>query len=157
MFTNTIKLHRRNLQQLFFLYCCALFYVVFLTPNRYAGDSYPLNIVPFLNTIKAFYGQGNEHFWAYYIGYWGNIFGNILLFMPFGFLLKSLHLNQRGLRIVLCAMLVSMCIECTQWFLQIGVCDIDDVILNTTGAAAGIFLFQKLKHKWRALLAADGN
>ena len=95
--------------------------------------------------FRRFYEQGNQHFWDYYIGYWGNIFGNVILFLPFGFLIKILNPQKRALTLVLYGFLVSTCIEVLQLLLQIGVCDIDDVILNVTGAGLGIFIYNKVK------------
>lgn len=137
----TIDVKRRNIWQLLILYSCLLFYAVFLTPNRYdGGTSTHINIIPLLKTAKRFFERGDEHFWPYYIEYWGNIFGNILLFIPFGFLLKCLYPQQSSVRLCAYGCLLSICIELIQFSLQIGVCDIDDVILNVIGTAAGIYL-----------------
>ena len=135
---------KKNAWLLFIMYSCTLFYVVFLTPNRYKGGTAAQpNLVPVVETVKQFYEQGNQHFWAYYIGYWGNIFGNIILFIPFGFLLHYLLPAKPRKTILLYGLFTSIGIELTQLFLQIGVCDIDDVILNVMGTATGIFLFTK--------------
>ena len=131
------------------MYGCALFYAVFLTPNRYRGDeSARINLLPLLRTVKLFHIQGNEHFWPYYIGYWGNIFGNIILFAPFGFLFKGLYARKSSLSICAYGCLLSVIIEGVQLILRIGVCDIDDIILNVLGVAAGLKLYRIIK-KWR--------
>lgn len=121
-----------------------VFYVVFLTPNRYNGDKHILNLEPVLKNIRRMHEQGNEHFWPFYIEYWGNIFGNIALFAPFGFLLCWLYPKLHRLRIVFYGLALSILIESIQFILHIGVCDIDDVILNVSGAIIGTFLYRKL-------------
>lgn len=144
----SFNIQRKQAQLIFILYDCVLFYVVFLTSNRYRGDtSAHINLIPIVETIRLFYEQGNQHFWDYYIGYWGNIFGNILLFLPFGFLLKKLYPQKSLRRICLYGSLLSIIIECLQLILRIGVCDVDDVILNVTGVATGVLLYQVIKMK----------
>ncbi len=139
-----MRINKKIALQLFVSYCCTLFYIVFFTPNRYRNYAYDANVIPFVYTVRRFYEQGNQHFWAYYIGYWGNIFGNVILFLPFGFLIKTRNPQKRSLTLVLYGFLVSTGIEVLQLLLQIGVCDIDDVILNVAGAGAGIFIYNKM-------------
>ncbi len=142
-YRHSITITKRNIWRLCIIYGCAVFYTVFLTPNRYsANQGRVINVVPVVDTIKRFYGQGNQHFWDYYIGYWGNIFGNIVLFMPFGFLLSYLCSQKRWQRILLYRLFTSIGIELAQLVFCIGVCDIDDVILNVTGAATGIIIYK---------------
>lgn len=143
-----VKISRKNVWQLLVMYACALFYTVFLTPNRYRGREIEINLVPILTNIQRFYEQGNEYFWPYYIGYWGNIFGNIVLFAPFGFLVSLLYPEKPFRTIVLYGLLVSTGIETLQLILRIGVCDIDDVILNVTGVVTGIGAFRIIKKKY---------
>ena len=139
---------RKNVWQLFILYSCALLYTVFLTPNRYRGDaSLQLNLIPVVTTVERFYEQGNQYFWEYYIGYWGNIFGNIFLFIPFGFLLTYLYPKKCFIAVVSYGSLLSISIEIMQLVLRIGVCDIDDVLLNVTGVVTGVVLCRWINQK----------
>ena len=144
----SFKIRRKNVWQLFFLYSCALFYIVFLTPNRYRGDeSIRLNLVPLISTIQQFYGPVNNHFWDYYIVYWSNIFGNVILFIPFSFLLTILYTKKPFAVIIGYGLLLSIGIELTQLILRIGVCDIDDIIFNMTGTIAGICVYKIIRKK----------
>ena len=66
------------------------------------------------------------------------------MFMPYGFLYpfvmeKSIQKNCR--RTILSACILSVCIEIFQYISAFGHCDIDDVILNTVGAAFGYGLY----------------
>ena len=140
----TFRLQRRNVRQLFLMYACALLYVVFLTPNRYMGEIYTPNLLPFVGSALRIHKPAGEHFWAYYIEYWGNIFGNVILFVPFGFLLSLLYPRLRGFHVVLLGCCTSLCIELTQLLLMIGVCDVDDVLLNTIGALCGVWLWKMI-------------
>lgn len=76
-----------------------------------------------------------------------NLVGNIILFIPMGFLLPVLFTNMRRFGyVVLTGCLVSVSIESTQWlsrfFSIYRFVDIDDVLLNTLGTAAGYLLFR---------------
>lgn len=70
---------------------------------------------------------------------WINVFGNIALFVPWGFLVASLSRGGLWKRIGLAlvsGLLLSTSIEAAQYVLG-RVADIDDVILNGTGSLAG--------------------
>ncbi|GLW46637.1 VanZ family protein [Streptomyces sp. NBRC 14336] len=68
--------------------------------------------------------------------------GNLLLGVPFGVLAPMLAPQARGvLRVVLLTATVMLLVECAQGALVTGrAFDIDDVILNTTGALLGYAL-----------------
>ncbi|MYS22437.1 VanZ like family protein [Streptomyces sp. DvalAA-14] len=68
--------------------------------------------------------------------------GNVLLGVPFGILLPMLFPKARGLvRVLVLTALVMVMIEITQGAIVEGrAFDIDDVILNTTGALIGYVL-----------------
>ncbi|KRL91398.1 VanZ family protein [Lactobacillus kalixensis] len=75
-----------------------------------------------------------------------NCFGNILCFLPIGFLLPLVFSKkQTFLRVVGVGMLFSVIIETLQFFLETGVSDIDDVFFNTCGVTAGYLLFKAFK------------
>lgn len=75
-----------------------------------------------------------------------NCFGNILCFLPIGFLLPLVFSKkQTFLRVVGVGMLFSVIIETLQFFLETGVSDIDDVFFNTCGVVAGYLLFKAFK------------
>ncbi|MGL5315523.1 MAG: VanZ family protein [Peptostreptococcaceae bacterium] len=74
-----------------------------------------------------------------------NIFGNILMFVPIGFLLPLLWDKfQDFKKTVLLGFGISLLIEFTQLFL-VRATDIDDLILNTSGAILGYLVFISFK------------
>ncbi|MER5274867.1 VanZ family protein [Streptomyces sp. NPDC002809] len=83
--------------------------------------------------------------------------GNLVLGMPFGILLPVLVPRRlRMIRMVLLTVLVIVVVELVQGALVAGrAFDIDDVILNTTGALLGYLLLgRRLSHRYHVL--ADG-
>lgn len=97
-----------------------------------------LNLVPF-REIGRFITKRSE------IGVWGafsNLAGNILAFIPLGFLLPAAVMFMRkAYRTILAGLLISMAGEILQYVFAVGVCDIDDLILNTAGTAIGYAVF----------------
>ncbi|MET1250123.1 VanZ family protein [Sporolactobacillus sp. STCC-11] len=68
--------------------------------------------------------------------------GNILLFLPFGFFLTMKYPQFRWPHAIFMGALFSATIEWIQLFLPNRMTDIDDVILNTTGAVLGYMLYR---------------
>ena len=71
---------------------------------------------------------------------------NVLLFYPGGLLLAGLlpqngSYRRRMICAVICFGLFSLSIELCQHFLQLGTAEVDDVLHNTLGAAAGFAAF----------------
>jgi len=104
--------------------------------NRLMNRSY--NLIPFRTTME--YASPGVSRSAVVI----NLLGNIAVFIPYGLYLQTLRKTKRvgtGLLIVLGT---SVLIELIQFALGVGVCDIDDVILNGVGGLLGILLYQIL-------------
>jgi glycopeptide antibiotics resistance protein len=126
---------------LFLVYMGGLIYFLFFAENygrRAQGIGYRYNIVP-LREIRRFLENeavlGRK---AVFL----NIAGNVLGFVPFGAILPLLHRRYRSAGRVLCAsLLFSAGVEIAQLLLRRGICDVDDVILNTMGGFAGYLLF----------------
>lgn len=92
--------------------------------------------------------------------------GNIVLGLPFGMLLPVLVPRARGLiRVIAATALVMLLVELAQGFLVTGrAFDIDDVLLNTTGAVLGYLLIgrrlgravhPRRKHWWHRFTKRD--
>ena len=76
-----------------------------------------------------------------------NIYGNVLAFMPFGFLLPVISRKDRRFwSIFLLSVALTLTLETTQLILQVGCFDVDDMILNTAGGVLGYWIY-KLSHK----------
>ena len=65
------------------------------------------------------------------------IMQNILLFLPYGSLLKANGFK----RPILIAALTSLAVELIQYITALGLCELDDLINNTLGAALGVLVF----------------
>ncbi|MEU7279817.1 VanZ family protein [Streptomyces sp. NPDC045431] len=92
------------------------------------------------DSIRAYLGQPDLRDAAKQIG------GNVLLGVPFGLLLPVLFPRARGLvRVAVVTALVMLLVELVQGALITGrAFDIDDVLLNTTGALLGYLLLGRL-------------
>lgn len=78
-----------------------------------------------------------------------NLAGNVLIFLPMGFLPPLLWRRLRHLWTVIPLAAGASClIECLQLFLGRSV-DVDDLILNTMGGLLGYLLFCLLPRKWK--------
>lgn len=72
-----------------------------------------------------------------------NILGNVLAFFPFGFILPVITRRmQSGFLITLSGFGFSLLVELLQLVTKVGCFDVDDLLLNTLGAAAGYLLFR---------------
>jgi glycopeptide antibiotics resistance protein len=110
-----------------------------------------LNLIPLVTIFKYFKHigtayNGDVEFMIELIA--KNIGGNILLLMPLGFCAPILFHKCRSLKnIVLLGLVMSICIECIQFFeLLSGIVlwrsvDIDDVICNVIGAVLGYVIY----------------
>ncbi|GEB77156.1 VanZ family protein [Sporolactobacillus inulinus] len=75
-----------------------------------------------------------------------NIFGNVLLFLPLGFLMSTIIPSKRrfGWQILF-AFSISTLIEACQYFFAARIFDIDDILLNTAGSVLGFVIFLLLR------------
>ncbi len=92
------------------------------------------NLAPFQTILL--YANGYQHYnfdtWFF------NLFGNVLLFVPLGFLLPILFAKARRFWMaIIWTMLASLTIELTQLGTRLGSFDVDDVILNVLGGSIG--------------------
>ena len=72
-----------------------------------------------------------------------NLLGNVVCFVPFGFVLPVISRNQRKFwKILLLSFLTSLLVELIQLVSKVGSCDVDDMLLNTLGGIIGYVLFR---------------
>ena len=123
-----------------------------LSWNRTAFRDYidtSTNIVPF-HTVKLFingYKNGNVAFLVMH----ENIFGNFVAFMPLSFFLACLFKPfNKWYRVLITVTLSVMAVELLQLLLLTGASDIDDVILNVTGAMC-LYLVLRIKKVSRVI------
>ena len=71
-----------------------------------------------------------------------NLAGNVIGFLPFGFFLPILSRRLRnGAVVTALGFGLSLLVESIQLVFKVGCFDVDDLILNTLGAAIGYMLF----------------
>jgi len=93
------------------------------------------NLVPF-HTLAIYWRNLGSEFWM------RNLFGNLFLLLPLGLLGPiALPALDRWWRIALVALLYSVAIELIQLAVPDRSADIDDVIVNLTGAVLGYVIF----------------
>ena len=142
----------RLLRLLFILYLLVLFTVLFAR-NRYDPElpyweqvRMYLNLKPF-HTIRLYWRLLTDPIrpiltrLAIY-----NLAGNILLFVPMGFLLPLVCVRlQRLWKLLLFTAAATAAAEVVQVLLLAGSCDVDDLILNLAGTLMGYPLHKLLK------------
>jgi glycopeptide antibiotics resistance protein len=123
-------------------------YILFVVRTLFLNDringfylmGYDYNLIPF-KTIATYITRYNH----YNFNTWfNNLFGNIILFIPFGFsTLYFLRKLRYFKSFVLFILAVTVILEMSQMLLHVGSLDIDDVILNSIGGIIG-FVFYKM-------------
>ena len=132
---------------LFVLYVLLLIYFLFFSEGygRVAEvqQAYRYNLVPFVEIRR---------FWIYRkqlgtFAVFSNIFGNVISFLPFGFILPVIFRRMNsGFLICISGFLLSLTVEVIQLITKVGCFDVDDMILNTLGAVFGYVLFRICNH-----------
>ena len=94
-------------------------------------------------SVQALF-QSYRHAWYYWrSSEWMNIILNILLFVPFGFLLPFWHKRLDKIYIAVPAgFLLTLSVEVVQYLFRLGVFEWDDVFNNTIGAFLGFCAFR---------------
>ncbi|MFC4619307.1 VanZ family protein [Camelliibacillus cellulosilyticus] len=120
---------------LFFAYFLTLIYLTLFTYNYYVyGKSF--NLI-FFDSIKLMLASGD--LWLIV----RNIFGNVLLFLPFGFFVPIILRSARSFFICLfLSFIVSLFIESCQYEFAERIFDVDDILLNTLGGVLGWMVFK---------------
>ena len=123
--------HVKTLWAVFIVYIAALLRITvfrsgFDLKNAFSGGE--INPVPILDLAKTFLSDKRAFVYLF--------FGNIIWFVPFGFLLKKLTKITTA-KIIFFGFLLSLFIETMQFIFGVGVSEIDDLLLNTLGAATG--------------------
>ena len=129
---------------MFILYVLALIYFLFFSEEygraAMKERQYRYNLIPFVEIRR---------FWVYrkQLGLMAvvtNLFGNVIGFLPFGFILPVILDKMRS-------GWLSVTVEVIQLITKVGCFDVDDMILNTAGAALGYLLFFICDHLRRKI------
>ena len=122
----------RKIYRIFILpYTIFLLYLMFLGFGR---EQHEANIVRLLPLVSTIIFVQNTTSWESIII---NLFGNIIMFIPFGFLgwLNAKYFSFKKLIVDFLSALII--VEALQYFTRLGVFDIDDLVLNSLGVWIG--------------------
>lgn len=148
--------HKRQiiwlLRGVFLLYLLGLFYLMFLS-ERYGrvggGNPHDYNLQPFREIGRYLMYRNSLGAEAFFI----NIYGNILAFLPFGFLVPVVAWHRQNfLSVLLWSLAMTLSIEVIQLVSQVGSFDVDDMILNVTGGILGYVGYLLGHYIWRTMV-----
>lgn len=121
------QLHKELIYLISIVYILCLFHVVTFQDSNYGVS----NFVPFKEIFR--YSIGSDKFIK-------NVMGNIVLFVPYGFL-ASYFLDNKKLSVIsILTIIISLTIESVQYYIG-RVFDIDDIILNLLGGIIGFLIY----------------
>jgi len=123
------------------LYFSVLIYIFFFARRRRHTTYNELNLIPFKNIIPE--TESIHDFGS--LNYNSNLIGNILIFIPFSFILIEGFKLRKFSTVILTTFIASFTVELLQYIFKVGVADINDIILNTTGAGIGYFIYSIYK------------
>lgn len=140
---------KRLMEGIFIIYIIALFKIILFKeiPLINIFKSYrkmrSINLIPFKSIFEfttTISGQGDD------FNSIANVFGNLIVFIPFGYLVPSIFKRcSKIINVVIVTVGLSLLFEVCQYVLGIGSSDIDDIILNTLGGIIGYAIYYCLK------------
>ena len=111
-----------------------------IVPNMELGfDSVLINWIPFY-TVWDYFVQAIVNHNVYYLII--NLFGNVLLFVPFGLFPCLLWKRARFKGVLLLSFATSLAIELIQLVQPDRTTDIDDILLNVFGGIVGYWIYK---------------
>jgi len=137
-----ISVYNELLLLLIYIYSISVLYI---TVNPIIlfdfGSTYKkISLVPFKGIIDILNEQGLKITLI-------NVIGNFILFVPIGILMPIKYTTLTCRNIIVIALFSSTLIEILQYIFSDRVSDIDDIIINLSGAVIGYFLYKELKHR----------
>ena len=131
----------------FGIYCIVLLNLLLLNrPSLYTKDfteyaQNSVNLIPLQTLLELFRRNAEQSINADIV--FDNAVGNFLLFFPMGIYLPCMSQNARKLtRLLLTVFLLVLLIETLQLVFRVGSFDVDDILLNVAGAAAGFCVWR---------------
>jgi len=131
----------KKIYRIFILpYTIFLLYLMFLGFGREQHEANIVRLLPFVSTILF---VQNTTSWESIII---NLFGNIIMFIPFGFLgwLNAKYFSFKKLIVDFLSALII--VEALQYLTRLGVFDIDDLALNSLGVWIGFQMRKFIDH-----------
>lgn len=111
--------------------------MMFLGFGRHQTEDNIIRIKPIYSTVVMV-----EYlmFLQYWMDIYINVLGNIVLFIPFGFLGWVFPKLSNVKTLLIHFLSAIIIVESLQYFTRLGVFDIDDIILNSIGVLIGFYL-----------------
>ena len=139
----------------FVVYCAVMLWLLFFRSWGWDdGLSYTemlksnINLTPLLtikNYLYVVVNRSNNEVFTHCVI---NLVGNVVLFIPIGYLLPKIWQKQRNFFYFLFTCFISVfLVEITQLFTLLGSFDVDDVILNLGGMTLGFIIYHLSKKK----------
>lgn len=123
-------------------YTILLAYWMFFGFSRTPGDLFMYNLTPFSTIKKYFIYFDHFNLLTWLI----NIVGNIAVFVPFGILFPLYSTQYHSFFKFLFTFLIGITsLETLQLIFRVGSFDVDDIILNTSGAIIGFIFYSMFK------------
>lgn len=129
----TVQWKRELIRLLAVGYLAALAEIVALRGGT--GNTRELRWIPLRTTLATL----KDGLWPFVY----NFAGNVVWFVPLGMILSRKSPKQ----VLFAGAAVSLMLECTQWLLQTGVTDVDDVLINALGAYLGCIIMEKARQR----------
>ncbi len=134
---------------LFTLYVAVLLFILFA---RYK-DNFSLSLADFTNRLSTAVNLKPFHTIASYLKAFengnvsmavvrNNLLGNFLLFMPYPLFISALSKCKNTFWIMLVTILTVVSVEMIQIITGLGSLDVDDIILNVSGALIAYIIFK---------------
>ena len=127
-----IVLYKELLTLSFIIYILCLFQIVTFQDTVSWSTN---NFIPFKEMFR--YKIGSRLFLK-------NVLGNMIMFLPFGFFTTYFLNSEKPYMVGIISMLTSISIELVQMYIG-RVFDVDDIILNILGSAAGFYIYDFLR------------
>lgn len=132
------------------VYALVLIYALFLRSMGHDHSltyaeylKYRSNFIPFVSIYSLLTAPVIST--TYILIFLKNFIGNILLFIPWGFLLPLYFKGLKNFKkFILTTLIAVLLIESIQLFTMLGSFDIEDILLNTVGACVGFGFCKKL-------------
>lgn len=145
MIKNTTKRQKLG-WVLFILYLCLLAYFMFFSESFGRTDTsrgYQYNLVPLKEISRYFVHYRTIGPMLFLI----NIVGNVAAFLPFGFFLPIIsRRSKKWYNTYMLGFGFSLMLETLQLIFMVGSFDVDDMILNTLGAALGYVTYRMVQY-----------
>lgn len=120
--------YKEFMNLIFLIYALLLFN---LLTNSELNNNSGYNLIPFTEILR--YDMNTTYFKV-------NVLGNIALFIPFGYFISGYVRAKKMSHILFISIITSTVVEFVQHFIGRSF-DIDDIILNVTGAVIGFLIY----------------